>query len=108
VLGLSAEAPPQQLVQKPTIEIAECVVYREGMRTQSVDCTEKVRAACNGLVRCELPIGLGLTDGRQVDGDARTWKKVRVRYRCGKIEHVNGPHNQNDHATMLLGCGRGF
>jgi hypothetical protein len=108
VSGLAAQAAPQQPVRAVVIEIVECVVYPEDQPTRSVDCAAKARTVCNGATQCELPIGLALTDGRQIDSNARTWKKVRVRYRCDKAEHVNGPHTQDDHATMLLACAGGF
>ena len=54
---------------------------------------------------CELPIGLVLSDGRDIDGNSATWEKVRVTFRCGQIKRVNGPHDQNDHASALLACG---
>jgi len=112
ILGAVAVACTSHLVAQspappPTIDIVECIVYPEGRATQTTDCAGKARAVCNGTPHCELPIGFALTDGRQIDGDARTWKKVRVRYRCGKVSHVNGPYNQSDHANMVLGCGAG-
>jgi hypothetical protein len=106
--GLRAQSAPQPPSQAPVIEIVDCVVYPEGEPSRTVDCAAKARPVCNGAASCELPIGLALTDGQQIDHDARTWKKVRVRYRCEKVEHINGPHNQDDHATMLLGCRGGF
>jgi hypothetical protein len=106
-LAPRAQAAPQP-AQTAVIEIVDCVVYPEGEPSRTVDCAAKARTACNGAATCELPIGLALTDGQQIDHDARTWKKVRVRYRCEKVEHINGPHNQDDHATMLLGCRGGF
>ena len=102
--GLRAQSAPPAAPPGPVIEIVECVVYPEGEPSRTVDCAAKARAACNGAAACELPIGLSLTDGQQIDHDAKTWKKVRLRYRCEKVEHINGPHNQDDHATMLIGC----
>ena len=101
---LYAQSAPPSPPPGPVIEIVECVVYPEGAPSKTVDCAAKARAACNGVARCELPIGLSLTDGEQIDHDPKTWKKVRLRYRCEKVEHINGPHNQDDHATMLIGC----
>ena len=101
---LRAQSAPQGAPPSPVIEIVECVVYPEGAPSRTVDCAAKARAVCNGTAMCELPIGLSLTDGQQIDHDPKTWKKVRLRYRCEKVEHINGPHNQDDHATMLIGC----
>jgi hypothetical protein len=103
----SAPAQARPASAPPVVQIVECMVYPEGAPQQKVDCTQRANAVCAGHSVCELPIGLDLTGGRQL-GEARTWKKVRVRYRCGELDKVNGPHNQSDHATMLLGCVGGF
>jgi hypothetical protein len=105
----AANAPAQQRggASPPVVRIVACVVYPEGDPKQRVDCTQQANATCGGRPVCELPIGLALTGGREL-GDAHTWKKVRVRYRCGDVEKVDGPHNQSEHATMLLRCIGGF
>ncbi len=97
-LRVGAQAPAPA-----SIEIVSCIVYSETNKKDSFDCSAKARAQCKAAASCELPIGMALTDGRNI-GDPQSWKKVRVQYRCGSFEHVNGPYNQDDHATMHLSC----
>jgi hypothetical protein len=86
-------------------EITGCVVYSESDRSKKRDCLAQARASCAAqAATCELPIGLGLTNNEQIDGDAKSWKKVLVEYRCNQAQLVNGPHTQDDHATMIIGC----
>lgn len=100
-------APPAPPVAA-LIEILDCVVYSAADKTKRHDCTAKARELCRGAAGiCELPIGLALTAGRDLDGDRKTWEKVRINFRCGQTQRVHGPHDQNDHATALLEC-RGF
>lgn len=87
------------------LEITECVVYRDFEAARRHDCTAKAKELCSNSARsCELPIGLALSGGRDIDGNPQTWEKVRVRYRCGGQQRINGPHHQNDHASMILSC----
>lgn len=88
------------------LQITECSVYSEAEPSRSFDCTAKVQELCGQAQsqQCELPIGLSLTGGRDIDGDNGTWEKVRVRYKCGGAERINGPHHQNDHASIILSC----
>lgn len=99
---LGAQQPPAE----GGLEITECLVYSETDDAKRHDCTTKARELCKSIGRgnCELPIGLVLTGGNDIDGNRDTWEKVRVRFRCGRVERVNGPHHQNDHATMILAC----
>ena len=64
---LRAQPAPQGAPPSPVIEIVECVVYPEGAPSRTVDCAAKARAVCNGTAMCELPIGLSLTAGQQID-----------------------------------------
>lgn len=88
--------------QPQTINITHCVVYSERNKQLVSDCTAVARHACDGTAHCELPIGLSLTAGKDIDPKA--WKKVRVDYTCGGRAEINGPHYQDDHASMVLGC----
>lgn len=97
----SAAAP----ASPATPEITGCVVYSESDRSKQRDCLAQARASCaSQAATCELPIGLGLTNNEPIDGDAKAWKKVLVHYRCNQIQRVNGPHIQDDHATMIISC----
>lgn len=99
--GARAAAP----ASPATPEITGCVVYSESDRTKQRDCLAQARASCaSQAATCELPIGLGLTNNESMDGDAKAWKKVLVHYRCNQSQRVNGPHIQDDHATMIISC----
>lgn len=84
--------------------ITECVVYSKTDKTLTYNCTPAASKVCNGLGKCELPIGLALSGGKDLDNNPDNWKKVRVRYKCGGKEFTRGPHDQNDHASMILTC----
>jgi hypothetical protein len=101
-----AQEAQTQRAAPAKLEITECLVYSPTDETRRHDCTAKARELCSGGTgSCELPIGLVLSDGRDLDGNSATWEKVRVTFRCGQIKRVNGPHDQNDHASALLACG---
>jgi hypothetical protein len=101
----AAETGSVPTPQAPTPEITACVVYSETDRSKQRDCLSQARASCVArAATCELPIGLGLTNNEQLDGNAKSWKKVLVHYRCNQTERVNGPHIQDDHATMIISC----
>jgi hypothetical protein len=110
-LATQARAEDTKPVRAPgaQLEIAECVVFSERDSAKRFDCTAKAREVCAAgpAGNCALPIGLALSGGRDLDGNKDTWEKVRVKYRCGRTERINGPHHQNDHATVLLACGGG-
>ena len=89
----------------PIVEITRCAVWSEQQEGMRHDCSEEARKICSGRAFCELPIGLNLTGGRDLDSDPDTWELVRVDYSCAGKAHINGPHHQNDHATMTLSCG---
>jgi len=100
-----AESGPGGPSQAATPEITACVVYSDTDKSKQRDCLAQARASCSGKAStCELPIGLGLTNNEQLDGNAKSWKKVLVHYRCNQTERVNGPHIQDDHATMIISC----
>lgn len=84
------------------IAVMACSVYSERDHSDSHDCTSAARAQCDGQPNCELPIGLSLSGGKDIDEDSE--KKVKIRYRCGEQERMQGPHYQNDHAAMILRC----
>ena len=102
----SAQTSAQPTPQAPSVSITECTVFSESDANIRHDCTAVAKGLCAKAAanRCELPIGLVLTDGRDLDGNADTWEKVLVRYRCGSADRINGPHHQNDHASMILEC----
>lgn len=84
------------------IDLRECVIYSAKEPAKRFDCLDRAREICNGKSLCELPIGLALSDGRDID--PRSGKKVRIRLRCGRRALVQGPHDQDEHATMILAC----
>ena len=86
------------------IDITACSVYSDRDKSLRQDCVDEARKLCAGQYFCELPIGLNLTGGRDLDGNENTWELVRVDYSCAGKPHINGPHHQNDHATMTLSC----
>ncbi|HVW67587.1 MAG TPA: hypothetical protein VHB68_01375 [Steroidobacteraceae bacterium] len=108
VLTLSAQLVPtahsQTGAPPPVIEIQECRVYPPGNPHSGIDCTRAAKAACEGKPACEFPIGSRLSGHPDADSEPFSWKKVRVRFRCGKLQHVSGPFDQDDHATMQLSC----
>jgi len=105
-IGFGLAEAPLSTAQNvaPTIEITECVVYSPLDQTMRFDCSAKARTLCGAGAHCEISIGLALTDGRELDGNPKNWKKVRIRYRCGQALHTSGPFDQDDHATMVLSC----
>jgi hypothetical protein len=101
----AAETGSVPAPQAATPEITACVVYSETDKSKQRDCLSQARASCAAkAATCELPIGLGLTNNEQLDGNAKSWKKVLVHYRCNQTERINGPHIQDDHATMIISC----
>jgi hypothetical protein len=98
-----AQSPPGH--PAANIQVTECVVYPETEPSRTADCTAYVQKACRDVSSCEVKIGLALTGGRDLTGDPKSWKKVRIRYRCGEVPRVNGPYVQSEHATVRLSCG---
>jgi len=96
-VGWAAEAPP-------AIRFVECQVYPVEKPVATFDCAGNIRKSCGTANPCDVVIGLELTDGRQIDGDAKAWKKVRVRYQCGSELKTVGPYVQSEHATIRLIC----
>ena len=88
------------------LQITGCTVFSERDKSISLDCASEARKSCAGPGTCELPIGLNLTGGKDPDGNPDTWELVRVEFSCHGIARINGPHYQNDHATMTLACQR--
>lgn len=86
------------------LDFAECQVYAVDKPAVTFDCIGNIRKACGTANPCDVVIGLALTDGRQIDGDSKAWKKVRVRYHCGSKVKVVGPYVQSEHATIRLVC----
>lgn len=88
------------------LEITSCTVFSEQDKSISLDCASEARKSCAGPGTCELPIGLNLTAGKDLDGNPETWELVSVEFSCNGVARINGPHYQNDHATMTLACRR--
>jgi hypothetical protein len=86
------------------LQITQCAVYSELDKSVQSDCADEARKVCAGLESCELPIGMNLTDGTDIDNNSKSWELVKVEYSCGGKTRINGPHYQNDHATMTLSC----
>lgn len=86
------------------LDFAECQVYAVDKPSVTFDCVGNIRKACGSANPCDVVIGLALTDGQQIDGDSKAWKKVRVRYHCGSKMKVVGPYVQSEHATIRLVC----
>ncbi len=83
------------------MEISRCEVYVGDGADKTQDCQKVAAEVCSNKNICELPIGRNLTGGKML----ADWAKVIVEYRCGSATRINGPHHQNDHATMTLTCG---
>lgn len=88
------------------LEITSCTVFFEQDKNLTHDCGGEARKICAGPGTCELPIGLNLTQGKDLDGNPDTWELVTVKFSCRGTARMNGPHYQNDHATMTLACQR--
>jgi len=86
------------------LEISSCAVFSEHNEKLVHDCLTEARKSCPGPGTCELPIGMNLTAGKDIDANPETWELVKVTFTCKGIAHLNGPHYQNDHATMTLAC----
>ena len=84
------------------IRISACSVYSTRDESRKVDCTAVAAKACDGQAICDLPIGVNLTDGRDID--SRSFKKAKVTYVCGQLVRTRGPYPQNDNATLTLTC----
>ena len=90
-------------VPSPTgVAVTDCAVYSETDPARRYDCTQAARERCNGQDSCELPIGRSLSGGKDIDEASE--KKVKLLYNCGGQERMQGPHYQNDHASMILRC----
>ncbi|HVW69016.1 MAG TPA: hypothetical protein VHB68_08570 [Steroidobacteraceae bacterium] len=84
------------------MSIDTCVVYSARDPGRRFDCTAGARRLCNGKAMCELPIGEAVSDGQDID--PLSDKKVKVRLTCATRTFVEGPHDQDDHAAMILVC----
>ncbi len=87
-----------------SVKVERCAVYTEQDQDRTFDCTDIARQACPEESVCELPIGMNLTRGQDLDANEKTWELVKVEYSCGAKFKFNGPHYQNNHATMTLSC----
>jgi hypothetical protein len=50
-----------------SIKVTACVVSSVRDKSIHQDCTSKASKLCDGTQYCELPIGVNLTDGRDID-----------------------------------------
>lgn len=92
-----------------TLKISSCIVASVRDKTIHQDCTSEAAKVCDGTARCELPIGLNLTDGKDIDPVGapmvrRLGKVVIVEFKCGKSAERRGPNPQDDNATLVLAC----
>jgi len=91
------------------IKVTSCIVSSVRDKSIQQDCTSEASKACDGMPRCELPIGLNLTDGKDIDPVGvpmarRLGKVVIVEFACGKAIEKRGPNPQNNNATLILAC----
>ena len=93
---------------KVDIKITSCVVYAVKQAGVSQDCTAQARQAlgtCSEAQACEIPIGLNLTSGKDLDpGSGFLGKQVKITYTCGTEKMQGGPYQQDDHASLVLDC----
>lgn len=99
----------QGLKTNDSIKVTSCVVFSVRDNSIRQDCTSKASTLCDGSQYCELPIGLNLTDGRDIDPVGvpmvrRLGKNVDVEFQCGKTTEKRGPNPQNNNATLILSC----
>ena len=92
-----------------SIKVTACVVSSVRDKSIHQDCTSKASKLCDGTQYCELPIGVNLTDGRDIDPVGvpmvrRLGKVVDVEFQCGKTTEKRGPNPQNNNATLILSC----
>jgi len=110
--GQDAFTPDQARPTEPSIKITECVVFSVRDHSIQQDCTAVAAKLCDGLHKCELPIGLSLTGGRDIDpvgtpSTRRMTKAVNVVYQCGGSSQKRGPNLQDENATLTLRCSSG-
>jgi len=91
------------------IKVTSCVVSSVRDKSIQQDCTSTASKACDGMPWCELPIGLNLTDGKDIDPvglpmTRRLGKVVIIQFECGKTAERRGPNPQNNNATLILAC----
>ena len=113
VVGVATVQAQDAFVQGPetteTVKITSCVVASVRDKTIHHDCTSEAAKVCDRTSRCELPIGLNLTEGRDIDPVGapmvrRLSKVVIVEFKCGKSAEKRGPNPQDDNATLILAC----
>jgi hypothetical protein len=94
--------------EKVKIEITSCVVYSVRHSAIKYDCIAEARSAlgtCDEPQSCEIPIGLNLTGGKDLDPDSGfLGKQVKLVYRCAGYAMQSGPYQQDDHASLVLDC----
>lgn len=90
------------------IRLISCVVTSARDAGPRYDCMSEARselAACNNATFCEIPIGVNLTNGKDIDpGTGFLGKRVTIAYSCGTYSMQGGPYEQDDHATVVLDC----
>jgi len=114
LLGVtSAQAQVDAFVQNQgpaiKIKVTSCVVSSVRDKAIRRDCTKSVSKLCDNTTRCELPIGLNLTDGEDIDPVGvpmvrRLGKVVTVVFQCGSTTEKRGPNLQNNNAALILAC----
>ena len=93
---------------KVSIRITSCVVSSVKHPDKTYDCLAEARKAlgtCSEPQACEIPIGLNLTSGKDLDpGSGFLGKRVTILYVCGTEHMQGGPYQQDDHASLVLDC----
>jgi len=94
--------------KKVNIQITSCVVNSVKHPGNTYDCmaeAKKALGACSEAQACEIPIGLNLTSGKDLDpGSGFLGKRVTILYVCGTEHMQGGPYEQDDHASLVLDC----
>ena len=93
---------------KVKIQITSCVVVSVKSSSNKYDCIEEAKKAlgtCSEPMSCEIPIGLNLTSGRDIEPSGGFLSKmVTIMYMCGSAPMQGGPYQQDDHASLVLDC----
>ena len=108
LVQLSVKAQQEVSGQKVNIQITSCVVNTVKHAGGAYDCMAEAKKAlgtCSEAQACEIPIGLNLTSGRDLDpGSGFLGKRVTILYVCGSEHMQAGPYEQDDHASLVLDC----
>lgn len=111
ILLMQAQVPGQAISDgsaKASLEIKSCVVFSVKSPGKTYDCIREAKQAaesCKQMEHCEIPIGLNLTSGKDIDpGSGFLGKQVKIIYVCGGGPTQGGPYQQDDHASLVIDC----